>query len=231
MATYVVGDTHGCLQSLRYLLEHRIGIARSDTVILLGDLVDRGPQSAQLIDYILLLQYQGFNIKSIRGNHDQMLLDAAHSRAHYSQWIQNGGNSTLRSYEDFIGESFLFPEGIPSTHTAFLNMLPYHLAIDRFMLVHGGVNPFHDNPLGNAESLLWSRMGELPSDFMPSTIFLYGHTPTPLDTIQAIVDKQEHRLIPLDGGCVYAGMRSGIGFLVALKLETLTLHWVEKQED
>ncbi|MDD3569354.1 MAG: metallophosphoesterase family protein [Bacteroidales bacterium] len=231
MATYVVGDTHGCLQSLRFLLEHRIGISRSDTVILLGDLVDRGPRSAQLIDYILLLQDQGFNILSVRGNHDQMLLDAANSRAHYTQWLQNGGISTLRSYEDFMGESFLFPEGIPSIHTSFLNQLPYHLAIDRFMLVHGGINPYHDNPLNDTESLLWGRMGELPNDFMPNTIFLYGHIPTPLASIQEIVNKSEHRLIPLDGGCVYAGLHPGVGYLVALELETMKLYWVDRQED
>jgi serine/threonine protein phosphatase 1 len=230
MATYVVGDTHGCLSSLRFLLEQEIGISQSDKIVLLGDLIDRGPYSAQLIDYIIKLQLQGLNIMSIRGNHDQMLLDAKRSGIYFNNWIMNGGDSTLKSYEDFCGEAFIFPKDIPEIHLSFLEQLPYYTEIDQFVLVHGGINVNVSNPFDDTESLLWSRMGSLPNDFMPNKIFVYGHTPTPLENIRAEVEKPDNRLIPLDGGCVYAGMRAGVGFLSALELESFTLHWVANQE-
>lgn len=230
MATYVVGDTHGCLLSLRFLLEQEIGISQSDKIVLLGDLIDRGPYSAQLVDYIIQLQLQGFSIMSIRGNHDQMLLDATRSGMSFSNWINNDGNSTIKSYDDFCDETFVFPKDIPEEHLSFLEHLPYYKEIGKFVLVHGGINVNATNPFEDKEFLLWGRMGTLPDGFMPNKIFVYGHTPTPLNDIRAIIEEPDQRLIPLDGGCVYAGMRSGMGFLVALNLEALTLHWVAKKE-
>lgn len=226
MATFVVGDCHGCLKTLRHLLEAKVGIAKTDFVMLLGDLIDRGPESAQLVDYIIDLQAKGINISSIRGNHEQMFIDALSDEYGFRNWMLNGGDSTILSYKRLFGQSFSFPNDLPESHLSFFSNLPYYYIYNIFVLVHGGINCNISNPFEDTFALLWSRMESLPHSFMPDKTFVFGHTPTPLEKIKSAVKLHQHRLIPLDAGCVYAGIKSDLGYLVALDLDSLELHWV-----
>jgi serine/threonine protein phosphatase 1 len=231
LASFVIGDTHGCLKTLRHLLEEKLALTHNDSVYFLGDLIDRGQNSAQVITYILDLKQKGYNISSIRGNHEQMLLDAVDSKSGLKDWVLNTGNLTLNSYKKLFGHFFTFPEGIPNEHLNFFKNLPIYQIVGNSILVHGGLNYNANNPFEDHTTMLWSRPGAVPSYFMPDKIILHGHTPTPLDTIKQIVSNEKSRLIPLDGGCVYAGKYAGMGYLIALEIETMNLFWVEKMEN
>ena len=103
---WVIPDVHGCIKTLRYLLEDRIDLQKDDTVFFLGDYIDRGPDSKGLIDYLMNLQNSGYNIRCIRGNHEDYCIRAweddqkkilFHS-AIEKDWRRNGGTKTLESF-------------------------------------------------------------------------------------------------------------------------------------
>lgn len=227
MASYVIGDTHGCLLTLRHLVEDIIGFTKDDSLYLLGDYIDRGPFSAQLLDYLINLIDDGYSIIPLRGNHEQMMLDAAVSGSNLLLWIQNLGSTTISSYKELFGQDFTFPSCVPKQHIEFLSKLEYYkLVKEKFILVHGGLNYYAENAFDDLQAILWSRPESVPNTFLPNYTIIYGHTPTPLKTIsQRIKDKS--RLLPLDAGCVYKGKMAGCGYLAALDLDEMSLLFCE----
>ena len=228
MASYVISDTHGCLLTLRHLVEDLIAFSKNDSLFLLGDYIDRGPLSAQLLDYLISLTENGYQIFPLRGNHEQMLLDSMYSTSAYLLWLQNMGNETIASYKNLYGINFSFPQDIPKKHYTFLRSLPYYEIVNqKFLLVHGGINYYAKNPLEDTNALLWNRPVEVPTGFMPGHTIIHGHTPTPLRTILEKLEETEQRLIPLDAGCVYKGKIAGCGYLAALNLDEMSLLFCE----
>ncbi|MFP4555229.1 MAG: metallophosphoesterase family protein [Bacteroidales bacterium] len=230
MSTYVIPDLHGCLVTLKHLLEEKLAVSKSDKLYFLGDYIDRGPLSAQLVDYLLNLKDKGYSISTLKGNHEQMLLDSLSSKIDYKNWILNTGYLTLKSYKGILGEVFEFPDDLPDRHMLFYKNLPYYFEVDNYLLVHGGINYQAKEPLLDTKAMLWNRPESVPHDFLPGKTIIHGHTPTPLAEILEVVNNPINRLIPLDAGCVYAGSFDGIGYLVALELEKMELHWVEKMD-
>ena len=82
MARYVSTDLHGCLLSFRHLVEHRLKLRPQDELYVLGDYVNKGPDSRGVLDYLMQLPQRGYRVHCLRGNHDQELLDAAQGHAH-----------------------------------------------------------------------------------------------------------------------------------------------------
>jgi serine/threonine protein phosphatase 1 len=230
MATYVIPDTHGCFVTLKYLIEKKLDVSLTDNLYFLGDYIDRWHQGAQVVNYLINLKNQGFNVNTIRGNHEQMLLDSIFDPIAFKDWMLSTGGLTLKSYRDFIKKEFNFPYDLPDSHLHFYSELPYFLEIDRFVLTHGGINYKINNPFSDTTSLLWKRPEPVPSDFMPNRIFIHGHTPTPLNQIMQQVSNSENRIVSLDAGCVYAGRYNGVGYLTALDIETMQLFWVENMD-
>ncbi len=73
---YAIGDIHGCFDTFRELVENQIKLTKDDQLFLLGDYVDRGPKSKQVIDYILSLSASGYSVYPLRGNHEQMRINS-----------------------------------------------------------------------------------------------------------------------------------------------------------
>src|SRR5690348_12378540 len=109
--TLAIGDIHGCARTFRRLLE-KVELDRADTLYLLGDLIDRGPDSKGVIEMILKLLEDGFDIRPIRGNHEELMLLAIRSGVFEDllDWLENGGGSTLMSY------GVDYPSDIPMEH-------------------------------------------------------------------------------------------------------------------
>ena len=97
MHKYAISDIHGCSETFNALLE-KIGLNKSDELYLLGDYIDRGPDSRGVIDTILRLQEEGYQIHCLRGNHEQMLEDQLHYPNFHLDWLANGGVRTLESF-------------------------------------------------------------------------------------------------------------------------------------
>ena len=212
MALYAIGDLHGCAKTLDALAARLGPLAPEDTVVFLGDYVDRGPDSPGVIDRMLAHEAaaadgSGPACVFLRGNHDQMMLDYADGVGDADLWWVNGGRSTLDGYAAAYG-------GLPEAHVAFLRRTVLAHTEGGFAFVHAGMDPHRtvaDNlARADASVLLWTRRhwGEaLDLWEMP---VVCGHTPVP--------EPVDHpRLIGIDTGAVFAG-RAGLGRLTAVSL-------------
>jgi len=222
MLSYAVGDIHGCNRSFQALLG-QIAPKRGDTIVLLGDLIDRGPDSKGVVDTVWELQKAGIDVVCLRGNHEQMLLDARSGPEAADHWFKNGGRATLESF------SAKWLEHIPDMYMRFFESMPLWHETRGFLCVHAGIDFAQPQPLEHPDTLLWLRnwYGNVDYDWLGDRIILHGHTPLKLPEItaqHAALERQ--RYLNLDNGCVYALRRprpAGLGHLLALCLETKNL--------
>ncbi len=97
--TYIIGDLHGCIHTLRFMLYLKLNVTKDDIIYFMGDYIDKGPSSKAVLDELIMLSNKGFNIKLLRGNHEQMMLEAGLSETNHQLWLKNGGKFTLQSFK------------------------------------------------------------------------------------------------------------------------------------
>ncbi len=138
MRELAIGDIHGCARALETLLEF-VQPQRSDTIIFLGDYIDRGPDSCRVIDVIIELNRQ-CTVVALTGNHEIMLRRAVDDREAMSHWMRHGGWATLQSYLQAGAPAGL--GGIPERHWQFFEeqTLDYW-ETDDSIFVHAGLGP------------------------------------------------------------------------------------------
>jgi serine/threonine protein phosphatase 1 len=211
---FVIPDVHGCARTFSLLLERVIRMQRSDTVFLLGDTIDRGPRSREVLDKIIELQGSGYDIRSVRGNHEELLLNSCRDRSFFRMWMINGGHETLMSFgvEDACE--------IPFGYRRLMESFPLFIEYGDFVMVHANINFRMPDPFADREAMLWSRSREVDSSLIGGRRVVGGHTPVDMDEIRRSLATDK---IMLDNGCVYAG-EPGLGSLLALELETMTLY-------
>lgn len=230
MATYIIPDIHGCYLTLKLLVESKLQVSKNDRLYFLGDYIDRGPSSAEVLDYLIRLKDDGYCVSFIKGNHEQMLLDAIVDRNSVNAWFLNSGFSTIESYRSIYDSKSdsNFIDIIPKNHLEFFSNLTSHLLIDnKYLLVHGGLDFRLSDPFSDEIGMLWRRPEPIPDTFLPNKIIIYGHTPAALSNIIDSLNRRNNRLIGLDAGCVYKGRADGFGYLTALDVENWNLVWVE----
>jgi serine/threonine protein phosphatase 1 len=201
----LVGDVHGCLLTLQALLRQCPGVP----VCLVGDLIDRGPSSAQVVRFV---RDNGYD--AVRGNHELMMMDLTGRRL----WLnpRNGGDATLRSYDHLSTEQF-------ADDMAWMDTLPYikeypdcKNSDGRSLIVtHSGI--FHTNYENDLENLCWNRMQ--PFD-LKTKFNVFGHTP-----VEEPVIKEHFALI--DTGACYGASNwdepiAGVG-MTALQFPEMNL--------
>ena len=155
MRTFVVGDIHGYQQALRTLLD-QLAPHTDDLLIFMGDYVDKGPDVKGVIDDLLALSKTHTAI-FLRGNHDQMLIDAYRDPAKFSIWQCLAGKDPLASYASGSTPGQL--QMVPAEHWAFLETTcRNYFETAEFIFVHGGlrpeVAPTHEDP----ERLQWTTL-------------------------------------------------------------------------
>jgi serine/threonine protein phosphatase 1 len=169
--TLAIGDIHGCDRALEKLLR-ALSIAGDDTVVVLGDVIDRGPGSKQVVDRLLQLSRE-CRLVFILGNHEEMLLDALTEVSDDSVvtgWLQYGGAETLMSY----GGN---PEKIPVEHLEFFRSAINFLETDRDIFIHANLQP--GVPL-DRQQVEWLRWTHLTGHEVPQPSgkrIVCGHTP------------------------------------------------------
>jgi serine/threonine protein phosphatase 1 len=183
-----VGDIHGCLDQLKTLMT-QVAPKLADRVVFLGDYVDRGPDSAGVIDYLIEFNRIFPSTCFLRGNHEQMFIDYLDGHDPTS-FLVNGGLKTLNSYQS----SGQWP--IPSSHRTFIDALLDYYETEDYIFVHAGLRP--GIPLAEQDSsdLLWIRRDFITSSYDWGKTVVYGHTPLEEPLLA------ETRL-GLDTGCVY----------------------------
>ncbi|BAZ27802.1 metallophosphoesterase [Cylindrospermum sp. NIES-4074] len=165
----VIGDVHGHYQGLMLLLE-AIAPTSEDQVYFLGDLIDRGPQSAQVVDFV-----KESNYSCLLGNHEQMLLsilsDTENFSATMQAWLYSGGQATLASYEAAT---------IPQEHFDWFKTLPAYLDLGDIWLTHAGVDPKKSVAEQTTDQLCWIRdeFHSIEQPYFADKLIIVGHTIT-----------------------------------------------------
>jgi serine/threonine protein phosphatase 1 len=166
-----IGDIHGCSAALKCLLD-AISPTADDTIISLGDVVDRGPDSKAAVDLLLELRNQ-CDLALVQGNHEEMLLRVVKQATPPQEWLKHGGVSTLDSY-GFAGDLTV----IPQEHIDFFeSALPYFETDDHFF-THGNYEPDVDFDEQNPTILRWRSLIEsTPGPHKSGKKAVVGHTP------------------------------------------------------
>lgn len=201
--TFAIGDIHGCLGALEALLA-AIRPQADDTIVTLGDYIDRGPECRRTIERLIELGRQ-CRLVPLRGNHDDMLLEIYDGREElYVDWLVFGGDATLLSYGTDR------PEDIPPAHIDFLRGSRLIHESDSHFYVHG--NYLADVPLSAQppETLLWDSVrARRPGPHRSGKLAIVGHAS---QKNGAILDLGYLKCI--DTWCY------GDGWLTALEVET-----------
>ncbi len=214
-ATCVIGDIHGCLSSLTSLL-HKV-IDRVDTLIFLGDYVDRGPQSRQVVETLLQLKLNPtLQVIFLKGNHELMFYNYL-AGIDRSMFLRVGGLQTLESYgispED---EDDLF-DRLPADHRAFFDSLVLYHEDQEHIYVHAGLQPGKHLSRQTAAWCLWVRDRFIRSSANFGKQVIFGHTVFPNPLVEA-------NKIGIDTGAVYGGK------LTALLLPEMEFIQVEGEQ-
>lgn len=212
-----IGDIHGCFNTFRVLLEQKIKIQKGDKIILLGDYIDRGDQSKEVFDYIINLNVNGYDVVTLMGNHEAMLLDAYNNSELTSKWIQNGGSETLKSF------NITSLKDIEPKYIVFIKGLSYYFAFEEFLFVHAGFNDSNINPFADKYSMIWLCKQTYENPLLMNKIIIHGHQPVTVEVCKEIVQSNKN-VINLDTGCVYSDM-TGFGILTAIELNTRFLYF------
>jgi serine/threonine protein phosphatase 1 len=217
MSTYLISDIHGNNLLFRKALKS-VNLRKNDVLIILGDLIDRGPDSKKVLDTIFLLLEHDFNITCIKGNHEKMFLDSFKDVNSKINWIRNGGNETLSS---FLTSEI---EKIPKKYIELIESFKTYIEIDEYILVHAGLNMKIDDPFEDQYSLMWLRdwEGFINKEWLGNRKIIHGHTPLKKDLIQQqLIDNKQ--IICIDNGSYLK--ESGYGGLCVLRLDDMKLYF------
>ena len=219
-----IADVHGCLKTLRKLIEERISLNGDDSLYFVGDFIDRGPDSKGVLDYISRLAGDDYRIYSVRGNHEEMLLESLMDPKFLPNWIYNGAETTIYSFGLDPG-LFLTIETvyqIPSEYIQQIEKLPYYIELEDYLIVHAGFNFYMDDPFQDHHAMIWSRDMMYDPDKANHRTVIHGHTPVPVEEIRQMIADPSPGLINIDAGCVYTEY-PGLGNLVAFNLDNREL--------
>jgi serine/threonine protein phosphatase 1 len=169
---FAIGDIHGCSTALRTLID-AIDPHPENTLVMLGDFIDCGPDSKGVVEQLIALSDR-CRLICLMGNHEEMLLNALESRSEFRYWLKLGGQQTLRSYSPHS----LDLEVIPADHIRFIRDCRDFFEIDTHIFVHANYDP--ESPLNRTSGTKqrWEHLDvhRLRPHYSGKTIVV-GHTP------------------------------------------------------
>jgi serine/threonine protein phosphatase 1 len=175
---FAVGDIHGHYEKLLSLISKLPWNREKDLLVFLGDYIDRGKRSKDVVEYLMNLRKGGGEIKFLLGNHEQLLLDYYFSGSDrdLKLWRSFGGWETIQSYTDGIGVLGK-PSFLPSTHLDFfIRLLPYY-ETEQYIFVHAGLRDGVPLERQDPDDLLWIRRSFTESNHSFGKTVVFGHTP------------------------------------------------------
>lgn len=214
--TIGIGDIHGCYQELIHLIEF-INPTRADTIVSLGDYIDRGSDSKAVLDTLIDLKSK-CDLVALLGNHESMMRESFNTNHAYKDrlgavkfWLKNGGSETLDSYmyssddllSPYFDESYI-PDNIQA-HLDFINSMPLYYETQSHIFVHA--TPFPDLNMDEQDEidLVWRRAGRIDAQYAYNHIsgktIVSGHTAQSSGLPLALSEKN----IIIDSGCKWTG--------------------------
>ncbi|PBC05158.1 serine/threonine protein phosphatase [Mesorhizobium sp. WSM3860] len=210
---YAIGDVHGCYDELR-TLEQKIELDALQfrgrkIIIMLGDYVDRGPNSRRVVEHLMAPPPEGFMRVCLAGNHEVAMLAYLDGHLSREPWLRVGGQETLFSYgidpdrlADLYGSNEevdeRIREAIPATHVAFMRTLPVMVCSERFVFVHAGIRPGIALEAQDEADLLNIRSEFLAAAHRLDRWVVHGHTIVDVPTLDG-------RRLGIDTGAFQSG--------------------------
>ncbi len=221
MNIFAIGDIHGCLNQLisihDQIFNYKNYKKEEDLLIYIGDYIDRGPKSKQVIDQILQLKNKEINTVFLMGNHEEMMIDFLFNKINnLKNWLNYGADQTFKSYDievvDFIKDGFedqiiaklrkVLIEKLGNEHINFFKSLQLTFSVAQYLFVHGGINPKKNLTDQSKQDYLWARSDDFfHKEFKAEKIIVHGHTP------EKNVVNFPYR-INIDTGCYFSGKLS-----------------------
>ncbi|MFN2529950.1 MAG: metallophosphoesterase [Pyrinomonadaceae bacterium] len=214
MKNFVVGDIHGRCAQLLNLLDMLPRDSTIDSLVFLGDLIDRGADAPGCVDHISkLCRDNPHRVICLRGNHEQMLMDFVAGASNLWLTPVTGGE---RTFEQYTGRSLrvesekdleetrqIFEQSIPSEHLEFIHSRPFYHEDEYAIYVHAGLDDGKHPRESSMQALLWMRDMDFYKNYRGKPC-LFGHTPTPLLPLRGRLGRHgiyiSHSAIGLDTG-------------------------------
>ena len=199
---YIIGDIHGYFDRL-VALYNKIAnrFSEGDTLIFLGDYIDRGAHSYEVIDFLVLCS-RGRSVSTvfIKGNHEDMLMRYCNGEDEAGSFIMNGGDATITSYIAHRGEFSL-----PQHHQEFMSGLRSYYEGDDFIAVHAGLDPAAGALADQDEyDLFWIREKFFRAKKRWDKTIIFGHTPAAyIERGSSIYIDEERNIIGIDSGVIF----------------------------
>ncbi len=199
MPIYAIGDIHGRLDLLRQaeqaIFEDASRLPGRKLIITLGDYIDRGPASAQVISHLMQPVPEDFDRISLTGNHEIMMLDYLDGKMSYDSWMMTGADALLHSYGiDTKQMPVLFRtaskrdafirDSLPKAHIEFLRALPIMIDTPAVLFVHAGIDPARSIDNQQDDDLVFIRHRFFESDLPLPKLVVHGHTPVDHPDVQ-----------------------------------------------
>ena len=221
MNIFAIGDIHGSLSELtslhKKILAHEMFDVKKDIIIYLGDYIDRGKNSKEVINQILKLKNNNIKTINLMGNHDEFMIDFLFNKKNNIEyWLNFGIDQTLRSYDielvEFIKDGFddnninklrdTFLKKLDEDHVNFFKNLVISFSTEKYLFVHAGIDPKKKLKNQTKKDYLWSRSENFfDENFKAEKIIIHGHTPVEKNI------NYPYR-INVDTGCYFSGKLS-----------------------
>jgi serine/threonine protein phosphatase 1 len=198
---YLIGDIHGYFKKLVNLFDKlKTRVKEEDTIIFLGDYIDRGAHSYEVIDFLISAsRTPGFSTVFLKGNHEDMLMSYLRGEDHNGLYIFNGGDATIKSYIAHQGEFRL-----PEHHREFFESLRLYYEGEDFIAVHAGLDPALPLQHQDEHDLIWIREKFFRADKRWDKTVIFGHTPTVyISGDSPVYIDEERNIIGIDTGVIF----------------------------
>jgi serine/threonine protein phosphatase 1 len=216
---FAIGDIHGCAKTFKALIHNELKLSSGDVLYLLGDLIDRGPDTKAVIDEVFYLRQIGIVVHVLRGNHEDIMLKARNSDRAHKFWVECGGDEVLKSFGvNHISE-------IPLNYIQFIEQSLLILYHQPFYFVHAGLDFTLSDPLSGTDAMMWIRKMQVNKHWLGPNIIIHGHTPESVSDIK----NQKGPVYNLDGGCVYTE-KPGLGYLVAMDMHSGNIQAIKNSD-
>ena len=196
--TIAIGDIHGHSIALKALIG-LIEVQQSDTIVFLGDYIDRGPDSRGVIEQVIRLADR-CHVVALMGNHEEMLLSAKAGNRSLKTWLSNGGDAALMSYGTENDLSC-----IPQDHINFFQGLRRVHESEEHFFIHANYAPNWRLEEHDSNTAMWMSLSDIPGPHYSGKIAVLGHTPQPDGKILDL-----GHLICIDTGCGFGGLLTAL---------------------
>lgn len=228
--TWVIGDTHGHIKTLKFLFE-KLKLTINDRIIFLGDMVDRGSGSKDIFDLVIEYQKEGYDVICVRGNHDDLMLQSYHEEMNRRtgllrfmkkdlikrRWLSMGGDSTMKSF----GAQRM--ADIDPKYFDLIESMFHFVEDEQYLYVHAGFNFDDDNPFEHTSAMMWIREFNVDLEKTGGKKVVHGHTPLDLEFIKDVIRRPEkHNFVALDNGVMIRDV-IGKGHLLAFETDSKEL--------